>query len=100
MPRPALAVGSVAVSKPARPGAVRRALRTKIKEESQKLGSFEGDIDYRYRYTVDSKKLEHGCRMVYAGFPSLVSELQDGHVPTFWLPLHESQAVLASGLKP
>ena len=38
--------------------------------------------------TVDSNKLEHGCRLIYAGIPSLFGlGLQDGHVPTFWLLL-------------
>ena len=33
-------------------------------------------------------KLEHGCRMIYAGVPSFCGlRLEDGHVPTFWLPL-------------
>ena len=37
---------------------------------------------------VDSKKLEHGCRMIHAGFPSLFAlGLEDGRVPTFWLLL-------------
>ena len=32
------------------------------------------------------EKMEHGCRMVYAGFPSFFGlELEDRHVPTFWL---------------
>ena len=36
--------------------------------------------------TVDSKELEHGCRLIYAGIPSFfVLGLEDGHVPTFWL---------------
>ena len=39
-------------------------------------------------YTVDSNTLEHGCRMMYAGFASLFGlGLEDGHVPTFWLLL-------------
>ena len=38
--------------------------------------------------TVDSKKLEHARRVIYAGFPSLLGlGLEDGHVPTFWLLL-------------
>ena len=38
--------------------------------------------------TADSKKLEHGWRMIYAGVPFLCSMgLEDGHVPTFWLLL-------------
>ena len=37
---------------------------------------------------VDSKKLEHGCRMMCVGLPSFFgSGLPDGHVPTFWLSL-------------
>ena len=36
--------------------------------------------------TADSKKLEHGCRMVDAGFPSpLGLVLEHRHVPTFWV---------------
>ena len=32
--------------------------------------------------------MEHGCRMICAGLPSFVDlELEDGHVPTFWLLL-------------
>ena len=39
--------------------------------------------------TVDSQKLEHGCRMIYAGVPSFFGlGLEDGHVPTFWLLLY------------
>ena len=38
-----------------------------------------------HTYTVDSKQLEHGCRMVYAGFPSFFGlGLEEGHVPTLW----------------
>ena len=38
--------------------------------------------------TVDSKKLEHGCRLIYAGFPSIFGlGLGNCHVPTFWLLL-------------
>ena len=38
--------------------------------------------------TVDSKKLEHGWRMIHAGFPSFFGlGLEEGHVPTFWLLL-------------
>ena len=34
--------------------------------------------------TVDSKKFEHGCRMICAGFPSVFGlGLEDGPVPTF-----------------
>ena len=37
---------------------------------------------------VDSKKLEYGCRVTYAGFlTSAVFGLEDGHAPTFWLLL-------------
>ena len=39
--------------------------------------------------TVDSKKLEHGCRMIYAGVTSFFGlGLEDGCVPTFWLFLY------------
>ena len=35
--------------------------------------------------TGHSNMLEHGCRMIYAGFASLVGlGLEDGRVPTFW----------------
>ena len=35
--------------------------------------------------TVGSSKLEHGCRMIYAGSPSLFgSGLEDGQLPTPW----------------
>ena len=37
--------------------------------------------------TVRSKELEHGCIMVRAGVPSFGFGLEDGHVPTFWIPL-------------
>ena len=34
-------------------------------------GSFNGDIDTdRYRYTTDSKKLQHGPGTIHVGFPS------------------------------
>ena len=34
------------------------------------------------------KKLEHGCRMIYAGVPSFFGfGLEHGHVSTFWLLL-------------
>ena len=40
------------------------------------------ELDLRSR--VDSKKLEHGCKMIYAGFASFFGlALEDGHVPTF-----------------
>ena len=39
--------------------------------------------------TVVSKKLEHGCRMIYDGFPFFFGlGLEDGHVPTFWRLLY------------
>ena len=38
---------------------------------------------------VDFKKLEHGCRMLHAGSPSLFG-LKENHDPTFWLPLLSS----------
>ena len=39
--------------------------------------------------TVDSKKLEHGCRMIFAGLPPFCRlGLEDGHVPTFWFLLY------------
>ena len=41
-----------------------------------------------FRLTVDSKKLEHGCRMIHAGVPSFCGlRLEDDHVPTLWLLL-------------
>ena len=43
----------------------------------------------RVGFTSDSRKLEHGHRMISAGVPSSLGlGLADGHVPTFWLPLH------------
>ena len=60
------------------------------------------DID-RYRYTVDSKKLEYGCRTICAVFPSFCGwRLEDSIVPTFWLRLyilHESLDSFAAALK-
>ena len=42
--------------------------------------------------TVDSKKLEHGCRMMHAVFSSFRGLwLEDSHVPTSWLLLHVPQ---------
>ena len=39
-------------------------------------------------FTVDSNTLEHGCRMILAGFPSFTGlGLEGGHIPTFWLLL-------------
>ena len=41
--------------------------------------------------TAHPKKLERGCRMIYAGLPCCFgSGLEDGDVPTFCLPLEES----------
>ena len=38
--------------------------------------------------TVDSKKLEHGCRMIHAGRPSLFwFGIRGDDIPTFWLLL-------------
>ena len=38
------------------------------------------------RCTVDSKKLEHECRMIFAGCPSVFGlGLECAPVPTFWL---------------
>ena len=38
--------------------------------------------------TVDSRKLELGCGMIYVGSPSFFGLwLEGGHAPTFWLPL-------------
>ena len=35
--------------------------------------------------TLDSKQLEHGCRMIYADFPSFSGlRLEDGHVAGFY----------------
>ena len=40
------------------------------------------------QFTVDSKYLEHGWRMINDGFPSFFGlGLEDGHIPTFWLLL-------------
>ena len=39
--------------------------------------------------TIDSTKLEHGFRTIYAGFPSYSGlVLEDSHVPTFWILLY------------
>ena len=36
--------------------------------------------------TVDSRKLQYGCRVIYAGFPSFFCfRIKAGSVPTFWL---------------
>ena len=44
------------------------------------------DID---RPALDSKKSEHGCKVIYAGCPSSFGlGLEDGQIPTFWLRLH------------
>ena len=41
------------------------------------------------RIAVDSKSLEHGCRMVYGFFSSFYAlGLERGHVPVFWLLLY------------
>ena len=42
----------------------------------------------RCRYTVDSKKLEYGFRMIYVIFllPHALGS-EDGHIPAFWLLL-------------
>ena len=48
--------------------------------------------------TVNSKKLEHGCRMIYAGSASFCClGLEDGHVPTLW-PLLYSRNLRVSSL--
>ena len=45
-------------------------------------------IDMDTDTNIDSKKLEHGCRMIYAVASSFFGlSLEDGDVPTFWLPL-------------
>ena len=42
--------------------------------------------------TAGSKKLEHGCRSIYAGVPSLSSlDAENGHVPNLWLLLSSCQ---------
>ena len=39
--------------------------------------------------TVDSKRLEHGCKILNGGRTSFfVLELADGRVPTLWLLLY------------
>ena len=47
------------------------------------------DIDsYIGSFRQTPKKLEHGCRMVCAAFPSFCGlGLEDHHVPTFWVLL-------------
>ena len=40
--------------------------------------------------SLHSKKLEHGCRMIYVGFPFFFGfGLEDGHVPIFWVLLQK-----------
>ena len=40
------------------------------------------------KFTGDCEKLEHGCKMIFAGFPSFCGlGLEDGHVPIVWLLL-------------
>ena len=42
------------------------------------------------RTTEGSNKLEHVCRMIYAGVPSFFGlGLEDNHVETFWLLCNE-----------
>ena len=51
------------------------------------------DTDIDVHRIVDFKKLEHGCRMIYAGCPSFFGlgfGLEDGHAPAFWLLLFGS----------
>ena len=36
-----------------------------------------------YYSTADSKKLEHGCRMIFAGCPFFHLGLEDSDVPIF-----------------
>ena len=44
--------------------------------------------------TVDSNKLEHGCRFFYAGCPSFFGlGLKDGHVPAFSLLLFPKRSM-------
>ena len=43
---------------------------------------------------VSSIKLEHGCGMIYAGFPSFFGlRWEAGHVQTFWPLLHSSYSI-------
>ena len=43
---------------------------------------------YIERERVDSKKLEHGCRIIFAGCSSVFGlRLDGGDVPSFWLLL-------------
>ena len=45
--------------------------------------------------TVGSKKLKHGCRMIYAGCPSFFGlGWEDGDVPTSWLLQYNQIALL------
>ena len=56
--------------------------------ESRVGGSSFGILPGLWDLTADFKKLEHGCRMIYAGVPSSFAlGLEDGHVSTFWLLL-------------
>ena len=44
------------------------------------------DMDTITDTDIDSRKLEHGCRMIYAGVPLVFGVgLEDGHVSNFWL---------------
>ena len=44
-------------------------------------------LNYKHT-TVDSNGLEHGCRMMYAGFPSFFGlGSEDVQISTFWLLL-------------
>ena len=62
--------------------------------DSKKLDyGCRGPLNGGYRAIKGSYKaiLECGCRMIYAGIPScLVSGLEDGHVVTFWSRLSSS----------
>ena len=51
--------------------------------------------------TLDSKKLEHGCGTISAGFPSFLGVgLEEGHVPTLWLLRYKNEPKLLKGPRP
>ena len=75
--------GSGAQSFPAK--APKSVLRIPAGALGKCRGPFKGSVKGPIQY-VDSTKLEHGCRMMYDGWPAFFGlSLEDGQVPTFWL---------------
>ena len=76
-------------------------LRTNLQKEwiwlavaspSPRTGRLGDPIHAILMTLLDSKKLEHGCRMMYAGVPSFFGlGLEDGPVPTFWPLLQKTR---------